>query len=71
VEDCPLLSHRESREDRTHSQHDAAQADFDRVVAELRDRLDETDADIKLAALDWLAQNNPDAVNDALNETGA
>ena len=71
VEDCPLLSHRESAESRVHAQHDDAEADLARIRAELRDRLDRCDDHDHGAALGWLCDNHPDLVNEALDETGA
>lgn len=46
-------------------------ADNKRIRNELRDRLDRLDDPHIDAALRWLANEVPDAVNDALNETEA
>ena len=49
----------------------AIERDLARIRAELRDRLDRcTDAD-RGAAFGWLADNHPDLVREALDETGA
>lgn len=63
-------SHR--AEPRTYSpeQNDAAARDTARVRAELRVRMDRWGVDFE-AALRWLANENPDAVNEALDEIGA
>ena len=57
-------------ESRIHDTHDAAEADLARIRAELTDRLDRCDPFAHEAALRWLAHENPDAVNEALTETG-
>ena len=50
---------------------DAIEADIARVRRELADRLDRcTDHDHGLA-FGWLADNHPDLVREALDETGA
>ena len=59
------------RDYRVHHEHPDAEADFERIRAELRDRLDRcTDHDHGLA-FGWLADNHPDLVREALDETGA
>ena len=42
-----------------------------RIRAELRDRLDRCDDHDHGAAFGWLADNHPDLVREALDETGA
>lgn len=50
---------------------DRAERDAARVRAELRDRLDRCDDHDHGAAFGWLADNHPDLVREALDETGA
>lgn len=63
-------------ESRVHHEHDAAQADLDRIRAELADRLTRIDQSgdgpfHRDAALGYIADLAPDLLNEALDETGA
>jgi hypothetical protein len=61
-----VITHSHGTPERT-----AIQLDFERIRAELRDRLDRLDEATQLRALRQLAHDDPDAVNEALDAEGA